>query len=223
MRAAVLLEPDQPWNCVSCHPAHSGHRRPRPDRRLGGVPLRRDHPSPGHGGLGPVILGHEGCGTVLEVGGRSGTSPRRPGHRRVPPRLRHVLGVRPGPDPILRADHHRRHAGPLAGRRHRPAHVVDERTGTFAEEAVVDRISLVRVESGLPRAAGLVGCAAMTGVGAALNTARVEPGSVVVVLGCGGVGQFVVQGARIAGATRIIAVDPFATKRDRARGNGRPT
>ena len=60
----------------------------------------------------------------------------------------------------------------------------------------------------------------MTGVGAALNTARVEPGSVVAVLGCGGVGQFVVQGARIAGATRIIAVDPVATKRDRARVNG---
>ncbi len=60
----------------------------------------------------------------------------------------------------------------------------------------------------------------MTGVGAALNTARVEPGSVVAVLGCGGVGQFVIQGARIAGAARIIAVDPVATKRDKARANG---
>jgi S-(hydroxymethyl)glutathione dehydrogenase/alcohol dehydrogenase len=57
-------------------------------------------------------------------------------------------------------------------------------------------------------------------VGAALNTARVEPGSVVAVLGCGGVGQFVIQGARIAGAVKIIAVDPFATKRATALDNG---
>ncbi len=93
--------------------------------------------------------------------------------------------------------------------------------GTFAEEAVVDRMSIVAVESDLPAdQLALIGCAAMTGVGAALNTARVEPGSVVAVLGCGGVGQFVIQGARIAGAARIIASDPVAAKRDMARANG---
>jgi S-(hydroxymethyl)glutathione dehydrogenase / alcohol dehydrogenase len=93
--------------------------------------------------------------------------------------------------------------------------------GTFAEEAIVDRISLVGVKTDLPAEhLALIGCAVMTGVGAALLTARVEPGSTVVIVGCGGVGQFVVQGSRIAGAARIIAVDPVATKRDMATSNG---
>jgi S-(hydroxymethyl)glutathione dehydrogenase / alcohol dehydrogenase len=60
----------------------------------------------------------------------------------------------------------------------------------------------------------------MTGVGAALNTAQVQPGSAVAVLGCGGVGQFVIQGARIAGAARIVAIDPVLGKRESALANG---
>ena len=57
--------------------------------------------------------------------------------------------------------------------------------------------------------AALLGCAALTGVGAALFAARVEPGSSVLVVGAGGVGQFIVQGARIAGAAEIVCVDPL--------------
>jgi S-(hydroxymethyl)glutathione dehydrogenase / alcohol dehydrogenase len=64
-----------------------------------------------------------------------------------------------------------------------------------------------------PEQLALIGCGVTTGVGAALNTARVEPGSTVAVVGCGGVGQAVIQGARIGGAARIIAVDPVAMKR----------
>jgi S-(hydroxymethyl)glutathione dehydrogenase/alcohol dehydrogenase len=60
----------------------------------------------------------------------------------------------------------------------------------------------------------------MTGVGAVFNTARLEPGSTVAVIGCGGVGQFTVQGARLAGASRIIAIDPVAAKRSAAAANG---
>jgi S-(hydroxymethyl)glutathione dehydrogenase/alcohol dehydrogenase len=66
----------------------------------------------------------------------------------------------------------------------------------------------------------LIGCGVTTGVGAALNTARVQPGSSVAVVGCGGVGQAVIQGARIAGAARIIAVDPVALKREAATALG---
>jgi S-(hydroxymethyl)glutathione dehydrogenase/alcohol dehydrogenase len=62
----------------------------------------------------------------------------------------------------------------------------------------------------------LIGCGVTTGVGAVLNQARVEPGSSVAVIGCGGVGQAAVQGARIAGAARIFAIDPLAHKRDAA-------
>ena len=66
----------------------------------------------------------------------------------------------------------------------------------------------------------LLGCAVTTGVGAALNTARVTPGSSVVVIGCGGVGIAAIQGARIAGASAIVAVDLHEGKLDRARGFG---
>lgn len=64
--------------------------------------------------------------------------------------------------------------------------------------------------------AALIGCAALTGVGAVLNRAKVEAGSSVLVVGAGGVGQFVCQGARIAGAARIVAVDPLPARREQA-------
>ena len=81
----------------------------------------------------------------------------------------------------------------------------------------VSQLSLVKVETDLPdEQLALIGCGVTTGVGAALNTAQVEPGSIVAVIGCGGVGQAVIQGARIAGAARIIAIDPVALKREAA-------
>src|SRR6478735_1347517 len=93
--------------------------------------------------------------------------------------------------------------------------------GTFAELMTVQQMSVVKVETDLPdEQLALIGCGVTTGVGAALNTAQVEPGSIVAVIGCGGVGQAVIQGARIAGAARIIAVDPVALKRDEALKNG---
>jgi S-(hydroxymethyl)glutathione dehydrogenase/alcohol dehydrogenase len=93
--------------------------------------------------------------------------------------------------------------------------------GTFAELMTVQQMSVVKVETDLPdEQLALIGCGVTTGVGAALNTAQVEPGSIVAVIGCGGVGQAVIQGARIAGAARIIAIDPVALKRDTAVTNG---
>ena len=87
--------------------------------------------------------------------------------------------------------------------------------GTFAELMTVQQMSVVKVETDLPdEQLALIGCGVTTGVGAALNTAQVEPGAIVAVIGCGGVGQAVIQGARIAGAARIIAIDPVALKRD---------
>ena len=89
--------------------------------------------------------------------------------------------------------------------------------GTFAEQMTCAEMSLVKVETDLPdEMLALIGCGVTTGVGAALFTAKVTPGSSAVVIGCGGVGQAVIQGARIAGAARIIAVDPVALKRDTA-------
>jgi S-(hydroxymethyl)glutathione dehydrogenase/alcohol dehydrogenase len=87
--------------------------------------------------------------------------------------------------------------------------------GTFAEAMVVDEASVVPVVTDLAdEELALLGCGVTTGLGAALNTARVEPGSSVAVVGCGGVGQSVIQGARIAGAATIIAIDPVAGRRE---------
>ena len=82
-------------------------------------------------------------------------------------------------------------------------------TGALAERLVVsEQVALPLGEDVPLEEAALLGCAALTGVGAALFAARVEPGSSVLVIGAGGVGQFVVQGARIAGASTIVCVDP---------------
>ncbi len=79
----------------------------------------------------------------------------------------------------------------------------------------------VKVDPGLPLTElALMGCAVMTGVGAAINTAHVRPGDSVAVVGCGGVGLNVVQGARIAGASTIVAVDVVAAKLELARELG---
>lgn len=79
---------------------------------------------------------------------------------------------------------------------------------SFAEEVVVPASGAVKVRDDAPLdVIAVVGCAVATGVGAVLNTAAVEPGSTVAVIGCGGVGLNVVQGARLAGAERIVAID----------------
>ena len=84
---------------------------------------------------------------------------------------------------------------------------------TYAEQMLVHENSVVKVDEDVPfEPLALIGCGVTTGLGAALNTARVEPGSTVAVLGCGGVGLSAIQGARIGGAGRIIAIDTLETK-----------
>jgi S-(hydroxymethyl)glutathione dehydrogenase / alcohol dehydrogenase len=88
-------------------------------------------------------------------------------------------------------------------------------TGTFAEESVVAAGCAVKLPDDVPFEVGaLIGCGVTTGVGAAIHTAEVEPGSSVVVIGCGGVGIAAIQGARVAGAAQIVAVDPVAARRE---------
>ena len=92
---------------------------------------------------------------------------------------------------------------------------------TFAERCIVPEECCIRIRADAPlEVAALVGCAVMTGVGAAINRARVEPGSTVAVFGAGGVGLSVVLGAVLAGARDIVAVDPVAYKRELARELG---
>jgi S-(hydroxymethyl)glutathione dehydrogenase/alcohol dehydrogenase len=86
---------------------------------------------------------------------------------------------------------------------------------------IVHEANVVPVRTELPdEQLALIGCGVTTGVCAVFNTAKVEPGATVAVIGCGGVGLAVVQGARIAGASRIFAVDPVAFKRESALSVG---
>jgi S-(hydroxymethyl)glutathione dehydrogenase/alcohol dehydrogenase len=168
----------------------------------------------------PTILGHEGTGIVTEVG----DAVRR---ARVGDRV--IVSFHPTCGTCWYCRHgHPNHCehdiGATVPRAHR-AGGGDVHTmlglGTFAEEMKVPEFQVVPVRTDLPaEQLALIGCAVTTGLGAALNTARVTPGAVVAVIGCGGVGQAVIQGARIAGAARIIAVDPVASKREQAQTCG---
>lgn len=91
------------------------------------------------------------------------------------------------------------------------------RTAAFAEQVVVHASQIVPIHTDIPAtSASLLACGVITGVGAVSNTADVQPGCSVVVLGCGGVGLNVIQGAALARATTIVAVDPLQSKLDLA-------
>ena len=91
------------------------------------------------------------------------------------------------------------------------------RLGGFAEEMLIHENAIVKVREEMPLdKASLIGCGVTTGVGAVFRTAKIEPGSTVVIIGCGGIGLSALQGARIAGAGRIFAVDVTSDKLDLA-------
>jgi S-(hydroxymethyl)glutathione dehydrogenase / alcohol dehydrogenase len=92
---------------------------------------------------------------------------------------------------------------------------------SFAEQMLVHENAMVKIDADIPLdRAALVGCGVMTGVGAVFNAAKVEPGATVAVIGCGGVGLSAVNGAALAGAERIIAIDTLASKLELARELG---
>jgi S-(hydroxymethyl)glutathione dehydrogenase/alcohol dehydrogenase len=176
----------------------------------------------------PVVLGHEGSGIVAAVGpGVTGLSPGDHVVLSWGPacgRCRYCRLGRPaqcqlaaavvGPGGVLHDGTSRLRIGG------EPAyHYLG--VSSFAERAVVPESGAIRVRQDAPlELAALVGCAVATGVGAVRNTARVQPGATVAVIGCGGVGLSCVQGARRAGASRLVAVDVVADKLAVARRLG---
>ena len=95
------------------------------------------------------------------------------------------------------------------------------RLGSFAEMMLVHEHAVVKIREDMPSAqAALIGCGVTTGIGAVIHTAKVEPGAPVAVIGCGGIGLSTINGAAIAGASRIIAVDMVASKLELARKFG---
>ncbi len=173
----------------------------------------------------PMVLGHEGAGVVEQVG--EGVSNVVPGDHVVLSFIPecgtcHFCERR---EPFLCANGTSPTGAMMDGtfRTHLDGKDIPvmQFLGCMAEYAVVPSISVVSIDKDIPLAsAALVGCGVTTGVGAAINTAKVKPGATVAVFGCGGVGLSVIQGARIAGADRIIGVDLADNKLDMAKKFG---
>ena len=174
----------------------------------------------------PLVLGHEAGGEVVEVG--EGAGSLAPGDHVVSSfiymcgKCRFCSSGRP----VLCLEQHKALTTPLEGtarvkdKAGRPLGIFSG-CGVMAEYATLSVENLVKIDPKIPLdRAALVGCAVTTGVGAVFNTARVEPGSSVAVFGCGGVGLNVVQGAAIAGAERIIAIDTMQEKLEMAKKFG---
>jgi S-(hydroxymethyl)glutathione dehydrogenase/alcohol dehydrogenase len=224
MRAAVLHEVGAPLVIhEDLAPAPLGDRQVR--LRVEGSGVCHSDLSVLNGSvpmLLPLILGHEAAGVVVDVG--CDVTSVRPGDR-VISSFAPVCGVcwyciRDQTnlcESIPPAEWSRTVRATAGGE----GFTAMAGLGAFADEMTAEETMVVKVRTDLTSSQlALIGCAVATGVGAALNTARVQPGSAVAVLGCGGVGQAVIQGARIAGAARVLAVDPVAYKREMALSLG---
>jgi len=175
----------------------------------------------------PAILGHEGSGVVEAVG--PGVTSVRPGDHVIPlwrlscGECEYCTGGRPA---LCPAGTQIRMTGRLldgSSRFKLNGQEIKHFAGvsSFSEYTVVPEKSALKIPTDLPLdRAALLGCAVITGVGAAINAAQVKPGSSVVVFGTGGVGLNVVQGAAIAGAEKIVAVDLLDRKLEFARQFG---
>ena len=222
MRAAMFTETGGPLSIEDIEPAPPGPRDVVVQLGASGVCHSDLSLKNGYVGIMPgTILGHEGAGTIVEVG-------------------TDVVGLAKG-DRIVAS------FIPACGIcyfcLHDQSHLCDTEfeimmkmrgkrsdgseyttmtgLGTFAETMTCDQSSIVKINTSVTDdQLALIGCGVTTGVGAALNTAQVHPGATVAVIGCGGVGQAVIQGARIAGASRIIAIDPVEMKRKEAGRSG---
>lgn len=177
----------------------------------------------------PLVMGHEGAGVVQAIG----------------PAVHHV---RVGDPVVLNwaipcgACPACRRGDAVLCESSKPAHVLERSAGharpegtlwkgqpvdrsfnlgTLSELTLVRGAAVTRLPDGVPFASAcIVGCGVMTGFGSAVNVARVEPGNTVAVIGCGGVGLNVIQGARLAGASRIVAVDIRGSGLEQARRFG---
>jgi len=168
----------------------------------------------------PIVLGHESAGLVAAVG--SEVRYVQPGDHVIT-----CLSVFCGhcnycttgrPNLCNRVDTLRRpDEPPRLSQRGAVMHQFAN-LSSYAEQMLVHEHAVVKIREDMPLdKAALIGCGVTTGVGAVINTARVPPGSTVAVIGCGGVGLSAIQGAAIAGAGRIIAIDTRASKLELAQ------
>jgi S-(hydroxymethyl)glutathione dehydrogenase / alcohol dehydrogenase len=160
----------------------------------------------------PQVLGHEAVGVVAAIG--SGVTMHRVGDR-VVTCLVTACGqcerCRKGDRPMCSNPNATKRSADQSPRLVTAAGVacgVMGGVGGLAEQVIMDERGLIPVPAEMPaHLAAILGCAVVTGLGAAFNVAKIQPGDTVVIIGCGGVGLNVLQGARISGAAQIIAVD----------------
>jgi NDMA-dependent alcohol dehydrogenase len=175
----------------------------------------------------PAVLGHEGAGVVEAVG--DGVANVAPGDHVVlsfvPQCGTCYMCTHDTPEMcetgfIAMALGAQLDMTPRFARDGSPLHQMSA-LGTFSEELVCPEMSTVKIDRDVPlTSAALIGCGVLTGFGAAANTADIRTGDTVAVIGCGGVGLNVIQGARWKGAERVIAVDRFDSKLDMAKQFG---
>ncbi|WIW89466.1 Zn-dependent alcohol dehydrogenase [Sphingobium sp. V4] len=224
MRAAIAVRPNERIVIEDVNFGGLGDREVRIRTRACGVchsDLSYHEGKNGPAEMFPMVYGHEAVGEVVETG--SAVSRCKVGDivvvslfpvcgecwhcQRGESQHCETFGLVATSQGFLREDGSRALA--LAG------------IGAFAEEFQISETLAVPIRTDVPlEQVALVGCGVTTGVGAALWTAQVTPGSTVAIFGCGGVGQSVVQGARLAGAGRIFAVDPAPLKRQVAQQFG---
>lgn len=216
MRAAVLTEIDKPLEILELQIDRPGPNEVLIRTAAAGICHSDLHFQEGKYPCEcPVVLGHEAAGVVEAVG--SDVHYVTPGDHVIScvsmscGACRMCLRGKPHLCP---------HEGLLRGESDKPRLTRDgERVHQFmelscyAEQMLVNEKAVVKITEELPlEKAALLGCSVVTGVGAVQNTARVGPGDSVAVVGCGGIGLNAIQGARLAGAERIIAVDRIADK-----------
>ena len=224
MKAVVFREVNRPMEVEEVELAEPGPREVVVRTKAAGVCHSDLHFYNGtYPGQTPVVLGHESAGVVEEVG-------------------RDVTYVKPGDHVITclsvfcgHCEHcltgHMSLCGSSETRRgHDDIPRLSQKGGvvhqfaslsSFAEQMLVHEHAVAKIRDDMPMdRAALIGCGVTTGVGAVIHTASVEPGSTVAVIGCGGVGLSCINGAALAGAAKVIAVDQVASKLELARKFG---
>jgi S-(hydroxymethyl)glutathione dehydrogenase/alcohol dehydrogenase len=224
MKAAVFREVNQPMEVEEIDVSKPGPREVLIRTAAAGVCHSDLHFFNGtYPGQLPMVLGHESAGVVEQVG--SDVHYVKPGDHVITCLsvfCGHCEYCLTGHMSLCQEPETRRakeqeprisHAGEAVGQ--------FANLGSFAEYMLVHEHAVAKIREDMPLdRAALIGCAVTTGVGAVIHTARVEPGSTVAVVGCGGVGLSCVNGAAIAGASRIIAVDTVPSKLELARKFG---
>ena len=224
MKAAVFREVNVPMEIEEVTVSKPGHREVLIRTKAAGICHSDMHFFNGsYPGKLPMVLGHESAGIVEQVG--SDVHYVKPGDHVIT-----CLSVFCGHCESCLTGHLSLCQEPETNRssKEEPRLSQNEQPltpfaqlGSFAEMMLVHEHALVKVREDMPMdRAALIGCGVTTGIGAVIHTAAVEPGSTVAVIGCGGIGLSAINGAALAGASRIIAVDMVASKLELARKFG---